>query len=393
MIKIQNFKSFSQLKTQLREDATKKEMATKREVAVSEYNTLLAKFNISNITELSEEDRTSFMAELTKEGNAFGAARAEAIAKGDDKFKVDGEEVPVKDADAEDEENAKEFVDEAELSSKANPRLYTKVENKLKSQKYNSDAEHHLTLLKSMDPKKLSRSDLDTLSDFDDMYESVNEGFKREAGKVATAWKKVMKAINASEERSINVIAKVYALAMGDANFHREAHTSKAIGSQTTPGVKTDFDRFASDIARAADWGGIYIAQGTLAYLKAIGEDKIAARFEKKINKEDDLHESVTVLNEAAMKSAGLSKEETLKVAKKFADALAKADNVKVTVNKGYDEDSFDLDYDGKEFEGGSYNINADGSVVNMALPGTPSYGMMDDDMKTIVNLIKMSKK
>ena len=31
MIKIQNFKSFSQLKTQLREDATKKEMATKRE--------------------------------------------------------------------------------------------------------------------------------------------------------------------------------------------------------------------------------------------------------------------------------------------------------------------------------------------------------------------------
>ena len=93
------------------------------------------------------------------------------------------------------------------------------------------------------------------------------------------------------------------------------------------------------------------------------------------------------------MKSAGLSKEETLKVAKKFADALAKADNVKVTVNKGYDKDSFDLDYDGEEFEGGSYNINADGSVVNMALPGTPSYGMMDDDMKTIVNLIKMSKK
>ena len=199
----------------------------------------------------------------------------------------------------------------------------------------------------------------------------------KEAGKVATAWKKVMKAINASEERSINIIAKVYALAMGDANFHREAHTSKAIGSQTTPGVKTDFDRFASDIASAAGYGGIYITQGTLAYLKAIGEDKIAARFEKKINKEDDLHESVTVLNEAEMKSAGLSKEETLKVA----------------VNKGYDKDSFDLDYDGEEFEGGSYNINADGSVVNMALPGTPSYGMMDDDMKTIVNLIKMSKK
>ena len=89
----------------------------------------------------------------------------------------------------------------------------------------------------------------------------------------------------------------------------------------------------------------------------------------------------------------GLSKEETLKVAQKFAKALSKVDGVKVTVSKGHEEDSFDLDYDGEEYDGGSYNINDDGSVVNMALPGTPSYGMMDDDMKTIVNLIKMSKK
>lgn len=296
MKKIESFKSFSQLQNQIREEAKLKEVAAKRDTTVSEFNALLQKYNASSVADLNEEDKEAFMAELTKEGNAFGAARAEAIAKGDDKFEVDGEEVPVKDVDAEDEENAEEFVAEAELSLKANPKLYKKVEDKLKGQKYNSDAEYHLTLLKSMNPKKLSKSDLDTLNDFDDLYEAVNEGLKREAGKVATAWKKVMKVINAPEERSINVIAKVYALAMGDANFHREAHTSKAIGSQTTPGVKTDFDRFASDIASAAGWGGIYIAQGTLAYLKAIGEDKIAARFEKKINKEDDLHESIAIL-------------------------------------------------------------------------------------------------
>jgi len=68
-----------------------------------------------------------------------------------------------------------ESVSEAELSSKSNPKLYTKVVNKLKKQAYNRDAGYHLTLLKSMNPKKLSQSDLDTLGDFDDMYESVNE--------------------------------------------------------------------------------------------------------------------------------------------------------------------------------------------------------------------------
>ena len=51
-----------------------------------------------------------------EEGNAFGAARAEAIAKGDDKFKVGDEEYPVEDVDAEDKENAEEFANEEEVA-------------------------------------------------------------------------------------------------------------------------------------------------------------------------------------------------------------------------------------------------------------------------------------
>ena len=89
-------------------------------------------------------------------------------------------------------------------------------------------------------------------------------------------------------------------------------------------------------------------------------------------------------------KRAGLSKEETLKVAQKFADAIAEVDGVKVTVNmKTLEEDSFDLDYDGTEFDGGSYNINADGSVVNMAVRKQPTVGTKDDDVKTIVKFMK----
>ena len=48
-----------------------------------------------------------------EEGNEFGAARAEAIAKGEKTFKVGDEEYPVEDVSKEDEENAEEFVEEA----------------------------------------------------------------------------------------------------------------------------------------------------------------------------------------------------------------------------------------------------------------------------------------
>jgi hypothetical protein len=48
-----------------------------------------------------------------EEGNEFGAARAKAIANGDDSFEVDGKKYPVKDVDKDDKENAKEFTKES----------------------------------------------------------------------------------------------------------------------------------------------------------------------------------------------------------------------------------------------------------------------------------------
>ena len=56
--------------------------------------------------------------EEMEEGNAFSAARAKAIADGEKEFTVDGETYPVEDVDAEDEENAEEFVEESEEGAK-----------------------------------------------------------------------------------------------------------------------------------------------------------------------------------------------------------------------------------------------------------------------------------
>jgi len=115
------------------------------------------------------------------------------------------------------------------------------------------------------------------------------------------------------------------------------------------------------------------------------GEEVMDAKSFKRVLDAKIKNESV---NES--KGAGLSKEETLEVAKKFAEALSIIDGVKVTVNMTtLDEDSFDLDYDGYEFEGGSYNIYDDGAVKNMAVRKQPIVGTKDDDVKTIVKYMK----
>ena len=101
-------------------------------------------------------------------------------------------------------------------------------------------------------------------------------------------------------------------------------------------------------------------------------------------------------LNEASTSTyggpAGLTKDETLKIAQKFADAAASVDPEKGKwgVNKRtLEEDGFDLDYNDEEFDGGSYNIYKNGNVVNMALRENPVLGKIGDDIKTIAKGFK----
>ena len=68
---------------------------------------------ISEETEAIEETEDETEDDV-EEGNAFGAARAKAIADGEKEFTVDGETFKVEDVDAEDKENAEEFVEETE---------------------------------------------------------------------------------------------------------------------------------------------------------------------------------------------------------------------------------------------------------------------------------------
>ena len=82
------------------------------------------------ITDMNDDEKKAFFTKIDtawtgkgekNEGNAFGAERAKAIAKGDDSFKVDGKPFKVTGVDAEDKENAEKFSNESIVNEQSDP--------------------------------------------------------------------------------------------------------------------------------------------------------------------------------------------------------------------------------------------------------------------------------
>lgn len=108
-----------------------------------------------------------------EEGNAFGAARAEAIAKGEKEFKVDGETFKVEDVDAEDKENAEEFVEESKITLDSLVEMFTEKETV--TEDLRSDVKKFI---------KQNNEELDELADQDQwdlMYQKLYDEFEVEA--------------------------------------------------------------------------------------------------------------------------------------------------------------------------------------------------------------------
>ena len=108
-------------KSQAEKDAEDAEAKAKSDAQLGGYDENVELDGSGRIAPIMEETEESVVTEETEEveeveeGNEFGAARAEAIAKGEKTFKVGDEEYPVEDVSKEDEENAEEFVEEAKI--------------------------------------------------------------------------------------------------------------------------------------------------------------------------------------------------------------------------------------------------------------------------------------
>ena len=84
-----------------------------------------------------------------------------------------------------------------------------------------------------------------------------------------------------------------------------------------------------------------------------------------------------------------LTIEDTLEAAKKIAYALSTETGQKAEVNMDTIEPaSFDIDLNGVQFDGGSYNIYDDGTIKNMAMSGRV-YGHIDMDVNQMYDAIK----
>jgi preprotein translocase subunit SecD len=147
MNKLQDFNSFASARRQEVQIKLEQEQDAKRTSSAETFKSLLSEYGVTDLNELDEEQRKSFFDKLrgnevnedvnymidrleeayvaeevaeeveeeedVEEGNAFGAARAKAIADGKKEFTVDGETYPVEDVDAEDKENAEDFAGES----------------------------------------------------------------------------------------------------------------------------------------------------------------------------------------------------------------------------------------------------------------------------------------
>ena len=124
---------------------------------------------LDNVSKRDED----LAAKKLEEGNAFGAARAEAIAKGEKEFKVDGETFKVEDVDTEDKENAEEFVEESKITLDSLVEMFTEKETV--TEDLRSDVKKFI---------KQNNKELDELADQDQwdlMYQKLYDEFEVEA--------------------------------------------------------------------------------------------------------------------------------------------------------------------------------------------------------------------
>lgn len=220
----------------------------------------------------------------------------------------------------------------------------------------------------------------------------------------ATASEGILKYFGGSEAKAKNFINQMHKAneAMNPNTELKEALTSKKPNEVETieldmawddsdkeedKAAKAAFKKYKLTVKGANGQPGTYEMTGKkkdiLAYLQS-------EFYEMDADTVEEYYPELLEANSNYGAPAGLSKAETKKVAETLAKAISKNDGVKCTVNvKTLEEDSFDLDVDGEEYDGGSYNIYDDGSVRNMAVRGE-KYGTTTS---TVEDFIKGLKK
>ena len=204
----------------------------------------------------------------------------------------------------------------------------------------------------------------------EEITEAIKVEGKRDAKKVVTVYNKIFNKVLVdlgamSNESILGCIKYLMHEAMVDANFHREAlPVSKMIKGNIKPleikmaglgghfikigpaTIKTILDKYYSDIANAAGWGGQGIVEGTALYLEQIKQEGMGQAAINKFNQSFE-GESIRIdldskLNESNDVELITVSDETTKLEERNAFLGARA--------KAIEEDLEEFEFNGKMY-------------------------------------------
>jgi len=204
----------------------------------------------------------------------------------------------------------------------------------------------------------------------EELTEAIKVEGKRDAKKVLTTYNKIFNKVLVDlgampNDSILGCIKYLMSEAMIDANFHREAApVSKMIKGNIKPleikmpglgghfikigptTIKSILDKYYSDVANAAGWSGMGIAEGTALYLEQIKQEAMGQAV---INKFNSAFEGADVridldskLNESKDSSTVTVSDETTKLEERNAFLGARA--------KAIEEDLEEFEFNGKMY-------------------------------------------
>ena len=278
MNKINSFKSFTEIRNAANTAKLREENQTKRKELAQKFESILDEMGITSFDELDEETQNNFINKVLgkelNERNAFLGARAKAIEEDREDFEFNGKTYKVTTKSDVSEGNA--FGDAVRKAKEAGEKEF-EFEGK-------------------------------TYKVTESITEAIKVEGKRDAKKVVTVYNKIFNKVLVDlgampTESILGCIKYLMNEAMIDANFHREAApVSKMIKGNIQPleikmpglgghfikvgakTIKTILDKYYSDIANAAGWGGQGIAEGTALYLEQIKQEAMGQAVINKFN-------------------------------------------------------------------------------------------------------------
>jgi hypothetical protein len=278
MNRINSFKSFTEVKSAASTTKLREENQTKRRELAQKFESILDEMGITSYDELDEETQNNLISKILgkelNERNAFLGARAKAIEEDREEFEFNGKSYKVTTKSNVSEGNA--FGDAVRKAKEAGDKEF-EFEGK-------------------------------TYKVTESITESIKVEGKRDAKKVVTVYNKIFNKVLVDlgampNESILGCIKYLMVEAMHDANFHRESEpTGKMIKGNIQPleikmpglgghfikigakTIKTILDKYYSDIANAAGWGGQGIVEGTALYLEQIKQEAMGQAAINKFN-------------------------------------------------------------------------------------------------------------